>query len=495
MNPSEYPNGQGEREINKNAQPETVWTKVENVPVPSVSIPLLGNDFPSEWSDMLGDLISLWSAKITRNRLKMRYYDGKNVLKDFGISIPPQLLNVETIVGWPQKSVDSMAVRCRFDGFTANDAETQAMLDQVDERSRLRVKYRQTVQSTLIHSCAFATVTLDDNGKSKIDFYSAERAAARWDDSEGRIAYGMVIDDFENGEPSEITMYTDNAAVHIWRSFGGMWDWEAQPYRMGRPTMEAFAYRPTFNKPFGQSRISRAVMSITDSAVREALRTEISAEFFTSPQKYLLGADKDAFENKTKWEAYIGNIFAVGRDEDGNIPQFGQLTQGSMQPHSDYMRSLAARFSGETNVPISTLGVIHDQPASAEAIYAASEPLIIECEDFNDGARESIKTLAVMAIAGELDKPYDELEERYTDFVPNFRNPAMPSVVSQTDAMVKVASVVPGFAGTDVFFEQIGFAEDMRKKALSEIRENAAAEAANAAVTAMFGGEENANTA
>ena len=471
--PDSYPDGKGGRKVNNSPQPESVWNKIGDIAAFDYS-PQFGKDFPEEWAYMLSDLLNLWAAKIWRNRLRMRYYNGKNVLKDFGISIPPQLLNVETIVGWPQKAVDTMAVRCRFDGFTANDSSTQAMLDAVDNRSRLRVKYRQATQSTLIHSCSFATVTADESGKSRIDFYSAENAAARWDDAKGRIAYGMTVDAFDNGAPVELTLYTDNAAVHVWRNDGGFWDWYAEMYRMGRPTIEAFVYRPTFNKPFGQSRINRAVMSITDSAVREALRTEISAEFFTSPQKYLLGADENAFAKRTKWEAYIGNIFAVGRDENGDLPQFGQLSQGSMQPHTDYMRSLAARFSGETNVPISTLGVIHDQPASAEAIYAASEPLIIECGDFNDSARDSLKTLAMMAIAGELDVPFDEIPDEYTDFVPNFRNPAMPSVVSQTDAMVKIASVVPGFAGTDVFFEQIGFAEDMRRKAESEIRRNSA---------------------
>ena len=471
MDAATYPNGNGGKQVNNNPQPESVWHLVATLPAPEIK-PLFGNDFPEEWAYMLADLMTLWASKIWRNRLKMRYYNGKNVLKDFGISIPPQLLNVETIVGWPQKAVDTMSVRCRFDGFTANDGNTQSILDGVDNRSRLRVKYRQATQSTLIHSCSFATVTMDDYNRSRIDFYDAEHAAARWDDAQGRIAYGMTVDGFVDGNPSEVTMYTDNAAVHTWLTPYGWWDWEAQPYRMGRPAMEALAYRPTLKRPFGQSRINRAVMSITDSAVREALRTEISAEFFTSPQKYLLGADAEAFANKTKWEAYIGNIFAVGRDENGDLPEFGQLTQGSMQPHTDYMRSLAARFSGETNVPISTLGVIHDQPASAEAIYAASEPLIIECEDFNDSARDSLKTLALMAIAGELDVPLAELPEEYTDFMPNFRNPAMPSVVSQTDAMVKIASVVPGFAGTDVFFEQIGFAEDMRRKAENEIARN-----------------------
>ena len=435
-------------------------------------MPRFGSDMPEEYRDMIVDALGLWRAKLARNLLRYRYYNGKNVLKDFGISIPPSLLNVETVVGWPQKAVDSMAVRCRFDGFKSPDPEVQAMLDGISKRSRLNVKFRQATESTLIHSCSFATVTLDVDGKPRVDFYSAERAAARWDDVAGRIAYGIVIDEFDKGNPTMLTLYAADVVIRAWDTTSGYWDWSYVPIGMGRPTMVSLSYRPTFAKPFGQSRITRAVMSITDSAVREALRTEISAEFFTSPQKYLLGADKDAFEQTTKWEAYIGNIFCCGRDENSDLPVFGQLPQGTMQPHTDYMRSLAARFSGETNVPISTLGVIHDQPASAEAIYAANEPLIIECEDFNEGARDSLRTLALMALAAEVDAPIAELDDRYRDFTVNFANPAMPSIVSQTDAMVKLAAVVPGFAGTDTFWEQIGFSEDMRKKVAEEIRRN-----------------------
>lgn len=467
-----YPNGQGGRKVNDLPQPNT-WKPY--APFMPLAKPQFGKDMPAEYEAMIDDCLELWAAKLVRNRLRYRYYNGKNVLKDFGISIPPSLLTVETVVGWPQKAVDTMAVRCRFDGFKSPDPEVQDMLDGIAQRSRLGVKFRQAAESTLIHSCCFAAVTMDGDGRSRIDFYSAEQAAARWDDTAGRIAYGIVIDLFEDGKPSVVTLHASDVVIRAWDTGAGFWDWSYQPIAMGRPTMASIAYRPTFNKPFGQSRITRAVMSITDSAVREALRTEISAEFFTSPQKYLLGADRDAFEQTTKWEAYIGNIFAVGRDENGDLPQFGQLSQGSMQPHTEYYRSLAARFSGETNVPISTLGVIHDQPASAEAIYAASEPLIIECSDFNDGARETMRTLALMALAGEVDAPMDDMDERFYDFTVNFCNPAMPSIVSQTDAMVKIASMVPGFAGTDTFWEQIGFTEDMRKKVENEIRRNSGA--------------------
>lgn len=469
-----YPNGEGGKKLNDKKQPDT-WGSAPW----GFTMPAFDGSMPMEYQDMVADLIALWVAKLLRNQLRYRYYNGKNVLKDFGISIPPKLLNVETIVGWPQKAVDAMAVRSRFDGFTAASADVQAMLDSLASQSRLGAKYRMAVQSELICSCCFATVGLAENGEPAINLYPADRAAARWDDAKGRIAYGLVLDDFEEGMPTEMRLYTDDACVTM-RSSGGGWSWEVERYTMGRPCMEVFAYRPTQQKPFGQSRITRAVMSITDSAVREALRTEISAEFFTSPQKYLLGASDDAFENKTMWEAYIGSIFAIGRDENGDMPQFGQLLQGSMQPHTDYFRSLAARFSGETNVPISTLGVIHDNPSSAQAIYAASEPLIIECEDLNDGARDTLKSLALMAIAAKENVPLDALTDEQRDFTPNFKNPAMPSIVSQADAMIKIASVVPGFAGTDTFFEQIGMAEDVRRKVQNEIRRNQAAAALNA---------------
>lgn len=462
-----YPDGRGGRKVNDNQRPDTWHRMPAYIEPPEMSFA----DMPVEYQAMFADCMGLWAGKLVRNQLRYRYYNGKNVLKDFGISIPPSLLNVETVVGWPQKAVDSMAVRCRFDGFTAQDADAQAMLDGLQQRSRLNVKFRQAAESALIHSCCFATVSMD-GGRSRIDFWSAENAAARWDDAKGRIAYGMTINLYDDNRPVVATLYTDDVVIRAWQTAGGVWDWAYQPIKMGRPTMVSFAYRPTFRKPFGQSRITRAVMSITDSAVREALRTEISAEFFTSPQKYLLGADENAFERHTKWEAYIGNIFAVGRDENGDLPQFGQLSQGSMQPHTDYMRSLAARFSGETNVPISQLGIIHDQPASAEAIYAANEPLIIECEDFNDGARDSLRVLALMCMAADLDVPMDGIDQSMADFTVNFTNPAMPSIVSQTDAMVKIAATVPGFANTDTFWEQIGFPEDMRRKVETEIAAN-----------------------
>ena len=179
-----------------------------------------------------------------------------------------------------------------------------------------------------------------------------------------------------------------------------------------------------------------------------------------SPSKLIAARDPHGFRP-----------LCYGQTEDGTTPTFGQLSQGSMQPHTDYMRALAARFSGETNVPVSQLGVIHDNPSSAEAITQANEPLIMEVTDLNEGNGEALVTIAKMALAIANDATLDAYDE--LQIAANFKNPLMPSIASQADAMVKIASVVPEFAATEVFWEQLGFGEDMRQKVVQQMGANA----------------------
>ena len=49
-----------------------------------------------------------------------------------------------------------------------------------------------------------------------------------------------------------------------------------------------------------------------------------------------------------------------------------------------------------------------------------------------------------------------------------FRNPAMPSVVSQSDAMVKMISVLPWLAESDVALEELGFSDDQIQRLRSD---------------------------
>lgn len=474
--------GGGGAVVNNLPQPDSVWHRAWTHPALVAPMAPFEPDAPFEYIDRFCALMSIWANHIGRNELRYTYYDGKNKLKDFGISTPPELLNVDTVIDWPNKAVTALADRVRFDGFTAKDTEVQGILDDITQRAGFMRRTRFMVHSECIYGFYLGVVGVDDDGKSQIDFYDAERSSAIWDSAKGRIHAGMTIEHFMDGLPSEIRMFTDDEVVTATND-GTFWRFTSESIKMGRIPMVAFTYRPTDRKPFGQSRISRTVMSITDSAVRAALGADISFQFAVAPQKFLLGASEDPFKQKTRWESYIGSIFAVGfNGKQGVMPQFGQLTQPSMQQSTDMMKMLAARFGGATNIPVSQLGIIHDQPASAEAIYAANEPLVIEATDLIEGNRETMKEIARMCVAAEMDIPLDDLTDDQLDIMPNYRNPAMPSVVSQTDAAVKIASVVPEFAGTAAWWKLIGMPEDTRREIENEI----AARNAQKLFNAMF---------
>lgn len=448
-------------------------------------------DLEHEDQERLDELVNVWAAKRSRNYLRKKYYRQKNEFKDLGISIPPALTKFKQALGWPAKAVDMLAVRSRFDGFVMPGDEDSGVNDILNENN-FRIMYSQATTSELMHSCAFITVTAGDVASGEpaviLSAYSAETAAALWDPRKKRIACGMCITDVDRKarEPTHINLFTDDAVIELENNHG-IWTATYHLQYQGRPLMEPLVYRPSLDRPLGKSRISRAVMSITDNAIRTALRAELSSEFFTSPQKYLLGADKDLFNNSSKWEAYIGNIFAVSKDEDGDTPTFGQLSQMSMQPHTDYMRSLAAQFAGETGIPISSLGVIHDNPASAEAIYAAKEDLIIEAEALNETNGAALRNIGLLveAIAGN--KTLAQLTDDERRIQPRFRNPAIPSVVSQSDAIIKQISAIPWIAESQVALEELGYTESQITRLLSDKRKYEA-KATLAAVQAQMAG-------
>lgn len=435
---------------------------------------------PQRETEILNELVHVLDEKEANNRERVIYYKSQNTLKDLGISIPDCLRNMRNSVGWASKAVDALAVRSRFDGFSFADGEPHG-LDTIFTTNSFKSKYQQSVTSELINSCAFLTISKGGEGEPDVivNAYSALNASAVWDFRRNRIKYGLVVADrvkdtiSRDYKPSVINLYTDTDIFELVKQ-DNAWVAYPHPHEMGRPLMEALVYRPTIDRPFGRSRISKDVMEIIDCATRESVRTEIHSEFFTSPQRVILGVDPDdVFSNKSQSQAYMGSYLAMGLNEEGEVPQVSQFPQASMQPHLDYMRSLASRFSALTNVPISEMGVISDNPSSAEAIYAAKEALVIEAEDLNASNGEALKNIGKMALAILQNKPLSALTTEELSIMPRFKNPAMPSIVSQSDAMVKQASCATSenwFARTQIFWEELGYSEEQVARIMSFIK-------------------------
>lgn len=446
----------------------------------------------------LQKLLDTYNRHAFKNAEKERYYEGKIPLGEvnLGIALPEGFRNLEIGCSWGAKTVDVLAARSMFDGFVGENGADVDELTQIMVGNRLIAEYMKAARDELKYGCTFATLSADPEIGCKIRFHSPQTAAAIWDGEKGRIAYGFAIIDTvpANDEaitwmPSLINLYTDDAIWVMSRDKHNVWTAEEHRHRMGRPLMEALIWNATSSKPFGRSRIKEPVRRLIQGYVRTIANATIGLEFATSPQKYLLGVSDDQFDViiNQKFKQYVGSILAsTTNPETGEKPSFGQLTQGNIGPHVEMIRILATQFSAATGLTVTDTGVVNDaNPTSSDAILAQSQTLVGMAEQLNTGNGDSLRVIAQMALAIANDTTLDGLTDEQKDVVAHFKNPAMPSVAVTADAAIKIASVRPSFAATDVFAEMIGFDQaDIRRIKAQEQREQA-----NALLVAAMNGE------
>lgn len=435
---------------------------------------------------MARELVATWRAKLTRNELRERYYHEHVTPRSLGISVPPKV-KVRATCGWPRKAVDYIANRSVFDRYTTSDEDAAEQLRQVVADNDLKGAYLMATTSELMHCCSFLTVTKgrEEAGEPPVivSMAPATAAAAIWDDRARQVTSGMTVVRCERKrgktQPTWVDFYFEGSVVSVERVDGLWYVTNRARQSMGRSVMVALANSPTLMRPFGSSLITRSVMLLSDNYMREAVRSEVAAEFAASPQKYLLGADKSQIGDQSKYDAYIGSIFGVTKGKDGSIPQFGQLPQPSMQPHIDYNRSLAAQFSGETNVPLSALGVVSDNPSSAEAIYATKEDAVIQVQRLNAANGRALVDVGYMALAVLNGTDYATERERVPDLGVHFADPSTPSVVSMSDALVKQGQLLSWLGETEVALEKLGYTDEEIRRLQSDRRRIEARDRAN----------------
>lgn len=428
---------------------------------------IIGMD-ESELTD-LNDLVQIYEYHLSNNYTKEKYYEGNISLRDvnLGIALPEGFNKLEIGCAWGAKTVDVLAAKSIFDGFVGLNGEDVTELDEIALNNNLLFEYSKACRDELKFGCTFSTLSKGEDGKVKIRFHSPRTAAAKWDGIKNRIKCGFAIIDTIPDEsekdtwiPSLVNYYT-NDAIWVITLRDGNYYAEKKPHRMGRPLMEALIWNATSNKPFGRSRIKEPVRRLIDGYVRTVANATIGLEFSTAPQKYLLGVTDEQFDAvvSNKFRQYVGSIMtSTWNPESGENPNFGQLPQGTITPHVDMMRILSTQFSAATGLTVSDTGVVNDaNPTSSDAIIAQSKTLIEMAEELNKGNGNSLRTIAMMALAIYHNTTIEALSDEQKAIMAHFKNPAMPSIATTADAAIKIASAREGFATTDTFLEMIGF--------------------------------------
>lgn len=420
----------------------------------------------AEASGELSALLDVAARTSARNHRLSKFYEGDYEVRSVGVSTVPKDARVPECCGWPRKAVTCVSERSRFEGFAFESGEDDPALSYTVDRSGLAVAYSRNVDSQLTHGCMFATVGRDAGG-AVVRMHTAESAAATWDPVEGRIASGLVVADVRRTPwsprtpvPVQLNMHLPDRIVVLRRIDAASWRAESMPHPMGRPLMEAFTFRATGTKPFGQTRITKTVRTVAADVVRTLQDMAVSAAFYAAPQKWLMGITEDQYDQlvENKWSTYIGSVLLGTLDPDtGHAPTAGQFSAASPQPYIDLLRTYAQIFSAETGVPINSLGIVQDNPSSADAIQASREDICMVVEDLNASNALSLRAVALMAMAVANDTDLDGLTDEQRTVTARFRSPLMTTLSARADAATKMAAADADFAGSPVYYETMGF--------------------------------------
>lgn len=382
------------------------------------------------------------SAKRTRILKRYKYYEMKNGVNYFRTLIPPDFMYMSEVLGWCGKAVDSLADRLCFREFENDNFD----LNTIFKMNNSDILHDSAILGALIASCCFIYISPDIDGFPRLQVIDGSDATGISDPITGLLTEGYaVISRKENKEP-DIEAYFLPHATEYWQN-GKMFrrDLHKSPY----PLLVPLVYRPDAKRPFGHSRISRACMSIMQGALRTLLRSEVSAEFYSFPQRYVTGLSYDAEDGEEAfeaWKATMSSFISFSKDEEGQSPHLGQFDQQSMTPYMDQLRTFAALFSGETGLTLDDLGFVTDNPSSAEAIKAAHESLRLTARKAQKTFGSGFLNVGYLAACVRDNFPYKREQFYLTAPVwePVFE-PDAAMLSSIGDGVGKINQAVPGY--------------------------------------------------
>lgn len=431
---------------------------------------------------VLEQLMDVHEGVRARNALLEDYYEGEQRTPSIGIDNIPDTVDPGVRCDWARKAVTSVSERVRLDGFVFDGGYEDAALSSVLNANDLNGAFNRTVASELTHGCMFATVNRVGE-RTAVRMHSAETGVAIWDAAEQRIGAGLVVADAKRTDwgglkpvPVQVNLHLPRRVVVLRRESSAQWSAETLPHPLDRPLMEAFSFRPTGTKPFGQTRITRTVRYLVDEVERTLRYMAVSSAIYAVPMIAALGLTDEQFDAmaESKWMLRVGSWFLSTRDENGDHPDLQQFSGASPQPYVEAIQTYAKLFSGATGVPLNSLGIVQDNPSSAEAIAASREDVCVAAEDCIESNRESMRNVALMAMAVASNTTIDGLTDVQKSVTPNFKDPTMPSLAATADAATKIAGVVPEFAQSAVFWEMLGFSEDRKSRVMSDVRRSQA---------------------
>lgn len=395
----------------------------------------------AEYDANLGYLIGVLNKKRRRIKTRYRYYEMKEGIQEFGDILPPSYRWMSACLGWSAKAVDTLADRLSFYSFD-NDFYG---IGELYRENNQDILIDSLMLSALICSCSFVYITKDaTTNEVKMMSIDGGDATGILDPQTYFLTEGYAVLERDKNDKPILEAYFVPGYTYYYEP-GVDEPIHIEETGLTIPTLIPIIYRPDAKRRFGHSRISRACMGIQQGAMRTLKRSEISADFYSFPQRYILGTSQDA-EPMDKWRATMSSFLEITKDSDGDKPVMGQFSQQSMTPYVDQMRMFASLFAAETGLTVDDLGFVSDNPSSSEAIKAAHENLRLTARKAQRNFSTGLLNAGFVAASYRDNYQFEryELSRTVTRWNPVFE-PDFSALSSIGDGVIKLNQAVPGY--------------------------------------------------
>jgi hypothetical protein len=411
------------------------------------------------------DLVHRLSRKIADRARRFRvldaYYQGARRLQALGLSLPPEMEDLQVIINWPGMMVDSVEERLDIEGFRVGAT------DEIDETlwSWWRANRMQQESSlgnleALIQGRAFGCVGFPASAGDApvLTVESSRYMGVNLDPVTHRVQEALRLwDDTEYGVPQRATLYVPDANIHYRRAASGR-GWEhdyTDDHQLGETLVVALINRERLADRDGLTEM-RDIMGLADAACRSITNLQGAQELLSVPSRYVIGSDGAVDEHGDPvppWEAYIGRYNTI-REHEAKIVQ---LAGADLRNFTSVMEHYAHLAAGLTGLPAHYWGFPSDNPASADAIRSGESRLIKKAERkqvaFGDGWEQMMRLS--MLVDGR--DPADSVRLEAV-----WRDPATPTYAARSDAVVKQfqAELIP----REGAWEDMGFSPERRRR-------------------------------
>lgn len=326
------------------------------------------------------------------------YYMGRQPLRYLDPEIRKQVMGrlENVVVNWPRLVVDSVEERLNVIGLRLDDQPSD--LWDIWTANRMGEFSERAHADALVYGRSFAMVWASQDPRlPRISIESPMQMTVERDPASGEVIAALKIWQAPDKRwrallftPERVVQFRTETKSELalgWPANESAWiQFSTEDNPLGVVPIVPIVNRPRTMYPDGESELSD-VFRLADAVNKLLTDMMVSAEFSAMPRRWVTGmfpsgqsasqqqAEDLAERVRKNWEAARGSKIWIAPHED---TKFGQFPEAQLDGFVSAVRVLTMNVAAISGLPPHYLGLVSDNPASADAIRSAEASLVFK---------------------------------------------------------------------------------------------------------------------